>query len=441
MISSPHFNHRRRTVSVSLPWLLTLALGCAGTGTTPPSPESLPFSLDGPTSRQILVTVDLEGSWRPRRAGTSGAVTADAYRPSARTRRVVSDLARSYALREIESWPITVLGIHCVVFEIPEAEDAGRVLERLQGDSRVESAQPMNLFETSSGLYNDPYLELQHGVSSMQVEEAHRWARGEGVDVAVVDTGVDIEHPELRDHIRLARDFVRGDSRTPTPDRHGTAVAGVIVSAVDNGVGIIGIAPAAKILALQACWQERPEAAEGVCSSFTLAKALAFAIEQEPDILNLSLAGPVDPLLERLVRAALARDVVVVAAVGDSPAKPFPASVGGVMGVRAVPGAEDDDPPGSAAGDLLAPGADIITTSPAGGFDFHSGHSLATAHVSGLIALLLERRPTLGPKELHSLLLHTSVPVTRPEATPGPAMVNACAALAEVVSGPACAPD
>ena len=333
------------------------------------------------------------------------------------------------------------LGRDLVVLGAPQAEDPDRILERLQSDARVESAQPMNLFETSSGLYNDPYLELQHGVSSMQVEEAHRWARGTGIEVAVVDTVVDIEHPELRDHIRLARDFVRADGRVPTPDRHGTAVTGVIVSAVDNGLGIIGVAPAAKILALQGCWQRDPKSAQGTCSSFTLAKALAFAVEQQPDILNLSLAGPHDPLLERLVRTALADDIVVVAAVGDSPAKPFPASVAGVMGVRAIPQAGDGAASTSDRDELLAPGADIITTSPAGGFDFHSGHSLATAHVSGLIALLLERRPGLRAAELQELLRDTSVPVARLEASPGPPMVNACAALARLVAGPTCALD
>ena len=439
--SHPRRDLRPSGVALVTSLLLALSAGCGGMASAPPTVGPPPGPISGEAARQVLVTVDLEGSWRPRRAGTSGAVSTDAYRPSARTRRVVSDLARAYDLREVESWPIAVLGIHCVVFEISGAEDPDRILERLQSDARVESAQPMNLFETSSGLYNDPYLELQHGVSSMQVEEAHRWARGTGIEVAVVDTGVDIEHPELRDHIRLARDFVRADGRVPTPDRHGTAVTGVIVSAVDNGLGIIGVAPAAKILALQGCWQRDPKSAQGTCSSFTLAKALAFAVEQQPDILNLSLAGPHDPLLERLVRTALADDIVVVAAVGDSPAKPFPASVAGVMGVRAIPQAGDGAASTSDRDELLAPGPAIIPASPAGAFDFHSDHSLATAHVSGLIALLLERRPGLRAAELQELLRDTSVPVARLEASPGPPMVNACAALARLVAGPTCALD
>ena len=89
---------------------------------------------------------------------------------------------------------------------------------------------------------------------------------------------------------------------------------------------------------------------------------------------------------------------------------------------------------------LVAPGVDIVTTSPDGGFDFHSGHSLATAHVSGVVALLLEREPDLTAAELYALLLDTSVSAERPDGKT-PVMVNACAALAQLMPGPSCLPE
>jgi subtilisin family serine protease len=304
----------------------------------------------------------------------------------------------------------------------------------------------MNVFTTQSAnpsSYNDPYRDLQYGVSSMQVEEAHRFAEGDGVEIALVDTGVEVRHPDLEGHIALVRDFVGGPGGESHADFHGTAVAGIIASTANNGIGIVGVAPRARLLALRACWQEGPDSIQGVCNSFTLAKALSFAVERRPQIINLSLAGPVDPLLERLVRMAVARGIVVVAAAGDSRATEFPAGVEGVLSVRAAP-APGPAAPGhgraglaveggaeAPAGALTAPGVDVITTTPRGAFDFVSGSSAAAAHVSGVAALLLERRPQLAPDELSRLLQAASLPV---DASAGATLVvNACAALAKVV--------
>ena len=135
--------------------------------------------------------------------------------------------------------------------------------------------------------------------------------------VAVVDTGVDFDHPDLRGRVVKAQNFVdRVGDRNFTTDVHGTAVAGLIAATAGNGVGIVGVAPEAEIYALKACWQQPPGAREAVCNSYTLAKAVDFAIGQGVQVLNFSLAGPPDPLLGRLIGQALARGIVVVAADG-----------------------------------------------------------------------------------------------------------------------------
>lgn len=433
---------------VSTPLRLTFAAvmammlaGCASARTPPPVPAAAGQNAaldESRAERQILVTVVPRGSFSSARAGTSSKAYAGRYSASARTRKLVRQIASDYELVEVESWPMRPLGIHCIVFEVPERADTGEVVADLAEDERVESVEPMQIFNVESDSYNDPYLELQHSVDAMQVREAQRWSRGTGVRIAVVDTGVDLSHPELAEHVRMARDFVSTGGATVPPDHHGTAVAGIIVASVNNGIGIIGVAPAAEILALRACWQRSEEAREGICNSFTLAKALVAAIEERPDVINLSLAGPADPLLERLLRLAVERGIVVVAARSDRPGHTFPAGVRGVVAVGALRAGEADGTstrPELAS--LLAPGDEILTTVPGGGFDFVSGHSVAAAHVSGVAALLLELRPRLSTEELASLLSAAS----RREVSPGVegvGLVNACFALARLVGDTAC---
>ena len=101
----------------------------------------------------------------------------------------------------------------------------------------------------------DPYSSVQPGHERMDIASAHRWSRGRGVRIALIDTGLDSAHPDLRGRIDLERNFVDEDARRFQLDRHGTAIAGVIAANADNGVGIVGIAPEARLLALKACWQ------------------------------------------------------------------------------------------------------------------------------------------------------------------------------------------
>jgi subtilisin family serine protease len=264
----------------------------------------------------------------------------------------------------------------------------------------------------------------------MQLEAAQQWASGRGVDIAVIDTGIDVHHPELAGRIAMSEDFV--DPPAKGGETHGTAVAGVIAADAGNGIGIIGVAPDVKLLALRACW---PVQGKSVCSSFTLAKALTFALERAPQIVNLSLAGPEDPLLDRLLQLVLARGITVVAACRGPECDSFPASVPEVIAVSNV------EPAGAVAvasgtphvEPLIAPGNDIITTMPNGTFDFVSGSSISAAHVSGIIALLLQRRPDLTPASLR-LALSQSV---RPVGTAA-GVVNACQALASLLDGAGC---
>lgn len=339
----------------------------------------------------------------------------------------LAELDDGYGLRRVADWPLASLGVRCLVFESASRLDTDHIISALKNDPRIETVQAVSEYQVLAEEYNDPYLDLQGGLQLMQVPPSHDWATGRQISVAVIDTGVDITHPELKDNIGGSRNFVDKDIAAFNSDVHGTAIAGVIAASANNGVGIVGVAPNAKVLAFKACWQKAPGFVGAVCSSFTLAKALNFSIGKKVDIINLSLSGPSDPLLERLVRKALEEDIVVVGAVHPERSTDFPASVDGVISVddtRRKPG--ENNP-----AVVRAPGYQVISTRPEGDFDFYSGSSLSTAHVSGLIALLKERRSHISPMEVLMLLKDTSSRVRSVEV--GRGMVNACMALAKLV--------
>jgi subtilisin family serine protease len=281
----------------------------------------------------------------------------------------------------------------------------------------------MNGFSPRAQSYNDPYLSVQRGFLSIDAAGAQQWSRGEKVRVAVVDTGVDARHPDFGGRVVVSRNFVDRDARRFGLDRHGTAVAGVISASANNSLGIVGVAPGVEIIALKACWQVDVAGDSARCNSLTLAQALAAAISEDAQVVNLSLAGPRDPLLNALVAAGTARGLLYVgASPGNAPADGFP---GGTPGVISVDMAESAAPRN---GVLRAPGREVVTLVPGGRYDFVSGSSLATAHVSGAVALLLGRDRRLDRAAVYRLL-------SQSESSPAVAgtSINACLALARLL--------
>jgi len=330
-------------------------------------------------------------------------------------------LAADYHLRERSSWPIEALNVHCLTYELPQGANPGLLLAQLAHDPRVESAQPLLSFETTANRYNDPYANLQKNVEEMAVLEAHSLSRGASVRVAVIDTGVDVDHPDLPAHL-MTRNFVDNDASAFHEDAHGTAVAGVIAAIPNNGIGIVGIAPDVRLFVFKACWRSSPTGAKATCNSFTLAQALSAAIEEHVDIINLSLAGPSDPLLTRLVDRAAAAGIIVVGAVPpDGQRRTFPTDIASVIAVDAIESGHSNS------GILRAPGLDVISLAPHGHYDFYSGSSLATAEVSGLVALLRAQSPHLSARDAQALLAQSAA-----------AAPNACAALASLMHGKRC---
>jgi Subtilase family len=410
-----------------------LLLACAGTiGAAPPDPGPM-ADAGGDPARQVLVTVSNPQFGAPGRAGTTpkNYVRDRRYTISSIARQRVAQIEARYGLARVAEWPIEALAVHCVVFHIRGDEPRERMLSRLGADPDVESAQAMQVFATRSSTgYDDPYFGLQRGFTAMDVAGAHRRSQGKGVRVAIVDTGVDATHPDLAGRIIEQEDLVSSAATVePQPlERHGTGVAGIIAATANNGIGIVGVAPAANLLILRACWQVvDSDGAGALCNSFTLARALARAIEERAAVINLSLSGPLDPLLARLVGRAIERGAIVVGARPESSddEASFPASVPGVIAVQS---AEAPDASG-----LCAPGRDVLTLRPRDGYDFENGSSLAAAQVAGVIALLIARRRGLTTTQARALLERSSIP--RESTT---CMVNACSAVSLLLDAAPC---
>lgn len=412
-------------------------LACAALLAACATPQ-LPGTPGAPTlavSAERLVVVTVRNPLAPGLRGASstwrGWDWGGQYQRSGTVEREASELAGDYGLREVDAWPIRVLDVHCVVYALEVGQSKEAVLRQLGGDPRVESVQPLQEFGAEAGSYNDSQRDLQTSLGTMQLEQAHRMSKGRGVKVAVVDTGVDAQHPDLSGRIKAEHDFVARAGAEPQQERHGTAVAGIIGARAGNAEGIIGVAPEAELYSLKACWPLVAGSAAATCNSFTLARALAGAIDLEADVLNLSLSGPADPLLARMVRAAVARGMLVVGAVpekrGPQGGAVFPSSLDGVIAVRSA------GPTASGrSAEVPAPGHDVLAPVPGGRYEFQSGSSMATAHVAGVAALLRALRPRLAPAELERLLMAAAIP------SGTSASINACQALSQLLSRDGC---
>lgn len=336
-------------------------------------------------ARQVLVMLQLPPAhYRPDSsyAGSYG----DGVGLQGRT-RLAQALAREHALALVSEWPMPLAGVDCYVMQLPEADPrSAEVAARgVAADKRVAWAQAVSLYRTQ-GAQDEPLYPAQSVARQWHLADLHAMSTGAGVRVAVIDSGVDARHPDLAGQIAMNENFA--DDHPLVAESHGTAVAGVIAARADNRQGIAGVAPRARLMALRACWQAA--AADTVCSTLSLAKALHAAIQQGAQIINLSLSGPPDRLLASLLDQAAARGISVVAAVG-SPAQPFPANHPGVLAVGSAPPLP--------AGAVLAPGTDITCPAVSGGWALYSGSSFSAAHVSGLLALLreLDTRAPAGP--------------------------------------------
>src|SRR5437764_857600 len=242
-----------------------------------------------------------------------------------------------------------------------------------------------------------------------RLTEAHTLAHGANVTIAVIDSGIDVTHPELTNAIAGSFDALGSKEGAHV---HGTAVAGAIAA----HARLIGSAPAARILAIRA-FGPAPTGAES--TSFVVLKALDYAAAHGAQIANMSFAGPKDPLLERAIAAAGLKGMVMVAASGNAGPKSSPLYPAANANVIAVSATDSQDKLFSASNRgghiaIAAPGVDIFLPAPGDKYRMTSGTSFSAAYISGIVALMLERNPALKPADVRPTLTKTARDIGAP---------------------------
>ncbi|HEX3421821.1 MAG TPA: S8 family serine peptidase [Sphingomicrobium sp.] len=365
-----------------------------------------------PPERQILVMVSHPPEhFRPN--GAYGGGYGDDLARSARE-RFAREIARKHGLTFVDVWPMAMIGVDCFIMAVPDGRSTTAAADELSHDSKVSWAEPVQLYQAQAGnaSHNDPLYAAQPAAKAWDLADLHKISTGKGVRIAVIDSGIQADHPDLAGQVVLNKNFVAGQNEVA--ENHGTGVAGVIAARSDNGIGIAGIAPGAKILGLRACWQQHEAT---LCDGLSLAKALYFAVGEKVDIINLSLSGTDSRLLRTLLQVAIERGSVVVSAYDkNKPEGGFPASVPGVIAVS-------DGFAGLSGQVYIAPGRDVPTTEPGGRWFLVNGSSFSAAHVSGLAALVRQKRRT-------GMTLITDRPVG--------GTIDACATLSRAASGCDC---
>src|SRR5262245_22143393 len=286
--------------------------------------------------------------------------------------------------------------------------DAGNVPDMIRGlarEQQVAGAQPVYVFAltqdmsgSTAGLVNGD----QYAPEKLGLTEAHRLATGNRVLVAVIDSGVDATHPDLAGAVVENLDAANDNA----PHAHGTGMAGAIAA----HRSMLGTAPRVGLLTVRA-FSVRPNSAYG--TTFNIIKGLDWAVERGARVINMSFAGPSDPRLRDALARVAKRGVVLVAAAGNAgPQSPplFPAADPNVIAVTATD-VDDKLFSGANRGNhiaVAAPGVDILAPSTGGTYQFTTGTSVASAQVSGVVALLLERNPSLTPADVRRILTRTA---------------------------------
>jgi hypothetical protein len=319
------------------------------------------------------------------------------------------ELARRHGLERIASQNFPLLGGTIGLFRIVDGRPVDTVRRELAADVRSVQLNFRYFLQDAK----KPAIEgdvAQYAVAQLRLPQAHTLARGMNVTVAVIDSGVDVKHPELANSVADSFDAL-GSSEGPHV--HGTGIAGAIVAHAK----LMGSAPEARLLAIRAFGAGSKGAQS---TSYVILRGLDYAAEHGAQIINMSFAGPKDPLIERGIAATAARGILMVAAAGNAGAKSPPLYPAANPNVIAVSGTDAQEKLFAASNRgnhiaISAPGADIFLPAPDEKYQITSGTSFSAAYVSGVAALMLERNPALKPNEVRAILTKTA----RDLGTPG----------------------
>jgi subtilisin family serine protease len=318
-----------------------------------------------------------------------------------------NELARRHRLTRVQSQNFSLTNSTFFRWRITDSRPVDAVVRELVAGGNVKAAQRNNIFKLQQSATvaaakseGDP---LQYALSKMRLPEAHALSVGADVTIAVIDSGIDVTHPELAGVITGTFDALNNGEG---PHPHGTSIAGVIAS----HARLMGTAPSSHLLAIRAFGSQKSGAES---TSFLILKSLDYALAKNAKIINMSFAGPHDPAMERGLAAAAAKGIVLVAAAGNAGAKSPPLYPAADRNVIAVTATDQSDRlfaqsnRGSYVA-ISAPGVDILSPAPDGKYQMSSGTSLSAAYVSGVAALMIARNPQISSTDVRATLTSTA---------------------------------
>jgi cell wall-associated protease len=298
--------------------------------------------------------------------------------------------------------------LHYAVVKVQDKKKLKTVISNYQNSHSVISVNQSVIYK-SYGL-EDPKTTEQYQLQLLQMEKAQKLVPNKKIKVAVIDTGIDMNHPELTGQLLPSYNMVN-PMNPGTPDAHGTHVAGIIAGKKNNGLGGYGINPNAQIIPIDVFDRM------GGASDYSIAQGILQAIKSGAKVINLSLGAPApSTLIEDAVKRALANNIVVVAAAGNSGNDwtNYPAGYEGVISVGNVDSREKLAVSSSygTSIDVVAPGEQIYSTiygaEKLSSFRKLSGTSMASPIVAGVASLLLTKYPHLTPSQVEYILEHSA---------------------------------
>jgi subtilisin family serine protease len=367
---------------------------------------------NGPHAPDLLVAV-----FRP---GTPDA-TPNAFADSLNLR-----IERSYAL--------SGLGLRVFLMRIPAGGNGDQILRQATGDGRALWVQWDFVHQTLDS--SNAAVSKQYALAKIRADSLPQAARGQGVTVALIDSGVARDHESL-DHDNITLIDLIDEKKAPPPETHGTVIASIIA-----GSGKVkGLAPAVDLLAIRAFSELDPKTGASTSDSFHVSQAISTALDRKARIINMSIGGPNDPLVRMAVQQAVLTGVIVIAAAGNAGPDAPPVYPAAQRGVIAVTATDDKDRlfKGANRGDYIAvaaPGVAVLAAKPgrdqgSSAYDYFTGTSMATGYVTGLAAVLLSADPKLTSLDIRRIMENSATDLGPPKKDPefGWGRIDAAAAF------------
>jgi Subtilase family len=323
----------------------------------------------------------------------------------------IANIANQFGLTLVGSDAIAFLGRTVYRYTIANGQTVAAVIAAIEARRLAVYVQPEYSYHFAQDInpsaipapsepVGDP---AQYVIDKFHLGESHRLTKGDNVVIAVIDSEIDTNHPDLAGVVTSRYDAGCGAT---APDAHGTGMTGAIAARKN----LMGVAPNVKVIAVCAFGGD---AAIAESTSLKIIKGLDYAIQQGARVINMSFAGPRDPTLSQALQIAREKGILLVGAAGNAGPKSPPLFPGADPNVLAVTATDDRDRlfNGANQGNYIAvaaPGVDILVPAPNNGIQLTTGTSVATAHVSGVAALLIAQKPKLTPEEIRKILVTTA---------------------------------